>query len=99
MRRYFDKTVAITAIHPQLRNVDIVRERHRLDRLITDTGVLRRNVVPGRRSQAADNDHAGDGHLQWQPIAPAWKKIRHKISGFSRCPTAAASLRLERSPQ
>src|SRR5216684_5194099 len=99
MRRYFDKAVAVTAIHPELRNVNVVRERHRLDRLITDARVFRRHVVPRCRCQPADNDHTRDGHLQWQPIAPAWKKIRHKISGLPRCPTAAANLKLERSAQ
>jgi hypothetical protein len=78
MRRHFDKAVTITAIHPELRNVDVVRERHRLDRLITDARVFRRDVVPCSRRQTASDKHAADGHLQRHPIGPAREKIGHK---------------------
>jgi len=78
MRRHFDKAVAVAAIHPKLGNVNIVRERHRLDRLITDAGVFWGNVVPGGRGQSARDQNAGDSHLQREPVRPAWKEIRHK---------------------
>ena len=35
MRGFVDKAMAITAIHPELRDMQIMREGHRLDRLIT----------------------------------------------------------------
>src|SRR5260370_42325210 len=50
MRRHFDEAVAITAIHPELRDMDIVRKRHWLDRLITHARVLWRYVIPRSRS-------------------------------------------------
>jgi hypothetical protein len=78
MRGDIDEAVAITAIHPELRDVDIVRERHRLDRLITDARVLRRNIIPGRAGQPADDQGSADGNLERQPVRPSWKKIRHK---------------------
>src|SRR5438067_6622359 len=93
MRRHLHKTVAVTAIHPQLGNVDIVWKRHRLDWLITDPGIFRRNVVPGGGGQTAHDQNAGDRHLQRQPIAPAWKKVRHRISGRPVWPNTAANLK------
>src|SRR6266487_1776468 len=92
MRRHFDKAVAIAAIHSELSHVNVVRKRHRLDRLITDTGIFWRDVVPRGRTQAARDQDAGDRHLQWQPIAPAWKEICHKISGCPVRTNTAANL-------
>src|SRR5712691_6331274 len=96
MRRHFNKAVTIAAIHPELGHVNIVRKRHRLDRLITDPGIFWRYVIPRSRTQAARDQDAGNRHLQWQPIAPAWKKICHKISG---CPVRAnTAANLETNP-
>src|SRR6266513_902302 len=98
MRCHFDKVMAITAIQPELGHVDVVRERHRLDRLITDTGIFWRNVIPGGRGQSARDQNAGDRHLQRQPIAPAWKEIRHKISGRPVRANTAANLETNSNP-
>jgi hypothetical protein len=46
LRGDFHEAVTIPAIHPQLSHVNVVRERHRLDRLVSNFGVLRRGVVP-----------------------------------------------------
>ena len=98
MRRYFNKTVAITAIHSELRHVNIVRERDRLDRLITHARVLRRDVIPGRAGQPADDYGAADGDLERQPVCPAWKKIRHKtLSALRFRQGTAATLETERT--
>src|ERR1700737_1055067 len=92
MRRDFDKAVAITAIHPELGHVDVVRKRHRLDRLIADAGIFWRDVIPRGRGQSAGDQDASNRHLQRQPVAPAWKEIRHKISGRPASPDTAATL-------
>ena len=42
-----DEAVAITAIHSELRHVDVVRKRHWLNRLVADPGVFWRRVIPG----------------------------------------------------
>ena len=68
MRGDFNKTVAITTIHSKLRNMNVVRKRYRLDRLITDLGIFRGDVISGAGGEAADYHHAADGQLQWQPI-------------------------------
>ena len=52
VRGHVHEAVAITAIHPELRDAQIVRKRHRLDRFIADAGVFRSHVIPGRRGQA-----------------------------------------------
>ena len=77
LRRHFDKAVAIAAIHSELGHVNVVRERHRLDRLIAYLGIFWRDVIPRRRAQSARDQNAGDCHLQRQPVAPAWKEVRH----------------------
>ena len=46
LRGHIHKAVTIPAIHPQLGHVNIVRKRHRLDRLVSDFRVLRRGVIP-----------------------------------------------------
>lgn len=77
LRRDFDKTVTIAAIHPELCHVNIVWKRHWLDRLVSDLCVLWRAVIPSSRSYTTgEHDHAND-HLDRYPIAPAWKEIRH----------------------
>ena len=86
VRRGFNKAVAITTIHPELGHVDIVRERHRLDRLVANFGVFRRDVIPGPGRQSADNHECGDGDFERQPICPARKKVRHKKSADSISP-------------
>src|SRR5256885_829586 len=68
LRRDIDKAVAITAIHSQLGNVNVVGKRDRLDRLVTDLGIFRGDVIPGAGGKAANNPHAADGQLERQPI-------------------------------
>src|SRR5258707_1352679 len=92
MRRHFDKAVAIATVHPELRHVNVVRERHRLDRLIADAGIFWRNVIPRGGGQSARDQDAGNRHLQRQPIAPAWEEIRHKISRRPASAQTAANL-------
>jgi len=77
MRGHIDKTMAIAAIHPELRNVQIMRKGGWLDRLITDTRIFRSNVIPGPRRQTANDDHPADRDFEREQICPAWKKIRH----------------------
>ena len=80
MRRDIHEAVAIAAIHPELRDVEIVRERHRLNRLISHPRIFWRHVIPRGRRQPAHNKDSADRELERQPVTPAWKKIRHKRS-------------------
>src|SRR5215813_8591160 len=57
--------------------MNIVRKRHRLDRLVSDFGVFRRGVIPRCRSQATSDHNHADDHLDRYPIRPAWKEIGH----------------------
>ena len=77
MRCHIDKTVAIATIHPKLRDVQIMRKRHRLDWLITNARIFRCDVVPRPRRQTANDDHTADRDFQREPIRPGWKEIRH----------------------
>jgi hypothetical protein len=93
MRRHVDKTMAVTTIHPKLRDVDIVRKGHWLGGLITDPGIFRRDVIPSPGRQTTDNKHTANGDFKRQPGRPTWKEVRHKTSGPPCCPTRAANLR------
>ena len=78
MRRHVDEAVAITAIHPELLHVNVVRERHRLDRLVADARVFRRRRnTTSRRSAPVTTRHRADENLERKPVRPAWKKVRH----------------------
>ena len=46
MRRNLHVRVTIPAIHAELRHMDVMRERHWLNRLVTSSQVFRRQVVP-----------------------------------------------------
>ena len=99
VRRHFDKTVAIPAIHPELRHMNVVGKRHRLDWLVTDPRIFWRYVVPGCAGQAAGEHDRTDRHFQRQPVRPARKKVRHTLRGRARAQAAPARLRLERSAE
>jgi hypothetical protein len=81
MRGYFHEAVAITAVHSQLGHVNVVRKRYRLDRLVTDLGIFRRHIIPGAGGKPADNYDAANRQFERQPVGPARKKVRHKVSG------------------
>src|ERR1041384_5626881 len=93
MGRHFDKAVAVPAIHSQLRHMDIVRKRDRLDRLIADPRAFWCAVIPGRSGQSAHDESPADRHLKWQPIAPTREKVRHKLSQRDRLGSATTNLR------
>ena len=78
MRRHFNETVTISAIHSQLSDVNIVRKRHRLNRLITDLCIFRSGVIPRGSSQSGHHENPTHRDFKRQPIGPAWEKVRHK---------------------
>ena len=92
VRRDFDETVTITAIHPELSNVNVMRKGHRLDRLISDARVFGRDVIPGRRGQSTNREDAADRELERQPIRPARKEIRHNESADRCCGPVSKNL-------
>lgn len=75
--RLFHAGVAIAAIQTELPDVRLVGIRHRLNRLVADAGVFRREIIP----------RSGDGHrsahqqpnrnLQRQPVEPLGKQVGH----------------------
>jgi len=78
LRRRLHEAVTIPAIHTQLRHVNVVRKRHRLDRLISDFGIFWCDVIPCGARQSANEHDAADYDLERQPVRPAWKEIRHE---------------------
>ena len=68
MRGYFHEAVAITAVHSQLGHVNVVRERHRLDRLVTDLGIFRRHVIPSAGGKTAHDHEAANRQFERQPV-------------------------------
>ena len=99
MRRHIDETMAITAIDPELRDVQIMRKRHWLDRLITDAGILRSDVIPVRRGQTGITTRAANRDFERQPIRPAWKKIRHSALSSELCFSEGVTVKINNAPQ
>jgi len=92
LRRHIHEAVTIPTIHPQLGHMNIMRKRHRLDRLVSDFCVLRRGVIPRSPGQATSDHNHADDHLERYPIRPAWKEIGHSARPRPRrCCTAARS--------
>ena len=79
--RHFHKAVAIPAIHSQLRDVDVMRKGHRLDRFVTNLCVLWRRIIPSRCGQSTDRNDAADHQFERYPVGPAWKEVGHGMSG------------------
>lgn len=78
--RNIDVGMTIPAIHAELGHMDVVRERHRLNRLISRPHVLRREVIPVERRNCSSNDQEAKSDLQRQIIRPARKNISHATS-------------------
>ena len=78
--RHFHKAVTIAAIHSQLRHMNVVRKRHRLNRFVADLCVLWRHVIPGCRGQSTDRNDTADHQFERYPVGPAWKEVGHGIS-------------------
>ena len=91
LRCHLHKAVTIPAIHSELRDVNIVRKRHWLDRLVADFRVFWRRVIPRRCGQSADDHNAADQELERQPIRPAWKKICHNYESATAATDVGAT--------
>ena len=72
-----DEAVTITAIHSQLLYVKGMGEGNRLVRLVADSGVLGREVIPDPQGDGGADHQAADEQLKRQPIGPSREKIRH----------------------
>ncbi len=55
MARNLNKTVAVAAVHAELLHMDGMRKGNRLVRLVTDAGVLRREVIPNSTHEPSTN--------------------------------------------
>ena len=66
----FNRIMAIAAINSQLSGMRGMREADRLDRLITDAGVLRGEVVPGACDQCTTDQHGAGNHQHRQAVSP-----------------------------
>jgi hypothetical protein len=93
LRGDFHEAVTIPAIHPQLSHMNIVRKRHRLDRLVSDFCVLRSGVIPCGPGQGTSDHNHTDDRLKGYPIRPAWKEIGHgaKRPPHRRCAAAKSA--------
>jgi len=80
VRCNLNKAVAVAAIHSKLLDMQGVRERHRLVRLISYPGVLGREIVPNPERDGRTNHQHTDEKLERQPIGPSRKKIGHRVS-------------------
>jgi hypothetical protein len=58
--------------------MQLVRERHRLSRLIAYPGVFRGEIIGYADAHAESNEHDSDGYLEGEPVGPTRKKVTHK---------------------
>lgn len=77
VRSHLDKTVAVSAIHTELLDVDDVGEGNWLVGLVTDSGVFRGKVIRETTGYRRDQRAGANDQLQGKPVCPFWKKIRH----------------------
>lgn len=77
MRRFFDRTVAVSAIQSDLGCVSLMRKRDRLERLVTGAGVFGREIIRKPGGDTRNEKKAPDKEVAWQPIDPFWKNVRH----------------------
>jgi hypothetical protein len=68
--RLFDAVVAIPAVHPELPCVGCVGESDRLNRLIPDARILRRQVIPYAGNEGASDQEATRDDQDRQSIGP-----------------------------
>ncbi len=70
---FLDARMAISAINAHLPGVGRVRECHRLNRLVTNPSVLRREVIPDARRYSGADQQPADDDIQRQPVGPFWE--------------------------
>ena len=75
----FHRAVAVAAIQAELVGMNRVRKGHRLNGLITDPRVFRREIVPHARRYRRAHQHRAQGYLKRKPIGPLWKNVRHSV--------------------
>ena len=92
VRRHFDEAVAITAIHPELRDVHDRAETAPAGSACNRRACISasRNTRSRRSSRSHDHDPA-DRDLERQPICPAREKIRHTLRKCARVQATVAS--------
>ena len=73
--RFLDAIVAITAIDAELIGVNRMRERNRLNGLISDARVFGSEVVPDASGNSGGEEQAADDDERRQSVRPFWKDI------------------------
>ncbi len=78
VRSHLNEAMTITAIHPELLDVDDVGEWNWLCRLVADPCVFWGEVIGNGRHQKGDNCASANDQLQGNPVSPLWEKICHR---------------------
>lgn len=76
--------VAVAAVQTKLIYVNLVGERDRLCRLISNSRRLRRCVVCESEGDTCQSRAGTKGNLQRKQVRPAWEKICHGMGGSVR---------------
>ena len=72
--------MAISAIHSELSDMNIVGKRNRLDRLISHAHIIGSQIIPISRRSCTTQDEEAEYDLYGQVIRPARKDISHATS-------------------
>ena len=72
---FLDAIVAVAAVQSNLVNMNGMRKRDRLDRLVPDTGVLRGEIVPDSGGGGGPHNHRTEDHLARKLVCPPGKNV------------------------
>jgi len=75
--RYICEGVAVTAIEPKLIDMDLVRERDRLVRLIANYLCLWCRVVVDCQNHTCAHCSEAKCDFEREQVGPAWENVRH----------------------
>lgn len=73
--------MTVAAIDAELVSMNGVREENGLDRLITDIGILRGEVISDAADRGGGKQSDADQDATRQLVGPLWKNIRHSKAG------------------
>ena len=94
--RFFHAVVAVTAVHAKLARVNLMRKGHRLDGLVTGTGVFGREINRDGRHDGSTTEHGDQAEHQRQTICPFRKN--HAFQKLNPLPVRSrpANFKIER---
>lgn len=84
VRRFLHSCVAVTAIHPELVDMEGVIEGHRLGWLVADPGIFGCKVIGHAGNHAGSHHGNADQDFDWEPVGPSRENVGHEGWGAGK---------------